>query len=144
MSVSYPCSRLQSGTQRPLRFRFRQVMHMVGPGPQQPSSEHSWSHVRFCCSGTHREDMSSSGGTSTHAEKLTADVGGGDVTQRDNLIRGPEEAAPLVGAGVAQGGAVFDHHPPSAHLLQRAQAQPAEARRPHYRQAVMSAGQTSH
>lgn len=49
-SITHPCSRLQDATQWPPRLKWRQDKHMLGPGPQQPSSVHSSSQVRFCSS----------------------------------------------------------------------------------------------
>ena len=42
------------------------------------------------------------------------------------------------GSGVAQLGVVLQHHPAGAHLLQRAQTEPAQVLHPHHRQTVLT------
>lgn len=65
---SHPCNRLQAATQRPLRLKLRQLTHRSDPGPQQPSSVHSGSQVRFCHSGGGTDTTKGSGWGSAHLD----------------------------------------------------------------------------
>ncbi len=73
----------------------------------------------------------------THINKLTADVRGSVVAYADGLVSGSEEAGPLVRLGVAELRVITQHHPPGTHLLQRAQTEPAQVLRSHYRQTML-------
>ena len=143
--LSHPCSRLQEATQRRLRSKSRQETHMVGPGPQQPPSVHSSSQVRFCCSLREAEKdflipplSLDTEVNSTHIQKLTTDTGGRIVPHVDGLVTGSEEAGPLFASIVAELDIVPQDDPPSAHLLQGAQTQPAEVLRFHHCQTVLT------
>lgn len=61
----------------------------------------------------------------------------GVVAHADLLVAGFKEAFPLLGLGEAHVDVVLQHHHPSTHLLQRAQAQPKQMLQLNHCQTVL-------
>lgn len=144
--AAHPCSRLHCATQRPLRSKCRHDTHIVGPGPQQPSSEHSGSQVWFCCSVWSRwKQLLFSDGRSTQLQKeLNSGLTAGVASRFADLVFGFEELGPVHGLRVAQVWVVLQRHVPSTHLLQWAQAKPAQVLHLHHHQTVLTERRTGH
>lgn len=117
---------------------------MVGPGPQQPSSEHSGSQIRPCRSVEKKITVLmfcssfSSASEGSGRSGLTA----GAVDRFVGLVFASEEAGPLHGLGVAQVGVLLQQDVPGAHLLQGAQAEPLQVLHLHHHQTVLTERKT--
>lgn len=86
-----------------------------------------------------------SDGRSTQLQKvLNSGLTAGVASSFADLVFGSEELGPVHGLGEAQVCVVLQHHMPSTHLLQRAQAKPAQVLHIYHHQTVLTESRAGH